>query len=181
MSKAPIWLCTGLLATLVFGQSMRYNVGRIATPEEIRAKDSLVSPDGTGLPNGDGTPKEGRLVYEQQCASCHGDKGQGIAPYPRLVGGQGTLETDKPVRTVGSYWPYATTIWHYVNNNMPYQQPGTLKSDEVYSVTAYLLYLNDIIAANDRMNRETLPKVTMPNRYGFIPDPRPDIKWAGGR
>jgi S-disulfanyl-L-cysteine oxidoreductase SoxD len=181
MFRTCVFLVALLLATLLLAQSRPYNVGREATTQDIQAKDTIVSADGSGLPPGRGIATQGRLVYQEHCASCHGDKGQGIAGSPALVGGQGTLATDKPVRTVGSYWPFATTVWDFVNKTMPYQAPGTLKTDDVYSVTAYVLYLNGIIADHDEMNQKTLPNVRMPNRDGFIPDPRPDTFFGGRR
>lgn len=176
MFRFGVVLTTALLGSLVFAQARRYNIGREATPEEIRARDISVSPGGSGLPLGRGTPKEGRLVYQTKCSSCHGDRGQGTQDYPALVGGRGTLTTDKPLLTVGSYWPYSTTVWDYIHRTMPYQEPGTLTTDETYSVTAYILYLNGIIRQDDEMNEKTLPKVRMPNRDGFVPDARPDVK-----
>lgn len=176
MSRIWMVAAIGLLATWLFAQTSHYNLGRAASPEETRARDISVRPDGTGLPPGRGTAKIGRLVYEAQCAGCHGPDGRGDRDYRALVGGQGTLATDHPLRTVGSYWPYATTVWDYINRAMPYRTPGNLKPNEVYSVTAYLLYLNGIIEENQELNQETLPKVRMPNRDGFVPDPRPDVK-----
>jgi cytochrome c len=143
------------------------NLGREATPAQIAGWDISVGPDGVGLPPGKGTAALGALVYEQKCQVCHGPKGAG-QPNDRLVGGQGTLATRTPVRTIGSYWPYATTIFDYVRRSMPYIQPQSLSDNEVYAVTAYLLNLNGIIGENDEMNAQTLPKVTMPNRANFI-------------
>ncbi len=116
---------------------------------------------------GAGTPADGALVYAQKCQVCHGDKGVG-GPNDRLVGGQGTLASKTPVRTIGSYWPYATTVFDYVRRSMPFFQPHSLTDSEVYAVTAYLLSLNGIIGEQDVMNAETLPKVKMPNRDNFI-------------
>ncbi len=174
MFRTCVFLVALLLATLLL-QSRRYNVGREATTQDIQAKDMIVSTDGSGLPPGRGTATQGRLVYQEHCANCHGDKGQGMAGYPALVGGLGTLATDKPVRTIGSYWPYATTVWDHIRRTMPYTEPGTLTPNETYSVTAYILFLNGIIDEPVELNEKTLPKVKMPNRDGFVPDPRPDI------
>ena len=143
------------------------NLGREATPAQIAGWDISVGPDGAGLPPGKGTPATGAVVYEQKCQTCHGAKGVG-QPNDRLVGGQGTLTSKAPVRTIGSYWPYATTVFDYVRRSMPYLQPQSLSNDEVYAVTAYLLNLNGIIGENDEMNARTLPKVTMPNQSSFI-------------
>ena len=143
-------------------------LGRPATPAEIAGWDISIPPDGRGLPPGAGTPAEGALVYAQKCQVCHGEKGVG-GPNDRLAGGQGTLASKAPVRTVGSYWPYATTVFDYVRRSMPFFQPHSLTDSEVYAVTAYLLSLNGIIGEQDVMNAETLPRVKMPNRDNFIP------------
>ncbi len=124
------------------------NLGHEATPAQIAGWDISVGPDGVGLPPGKGTPATGATVYEQKCQVCHGAKGAG-QPNDRLVGGQGTLTSKAPVRTIGSYWPYATTVFDYVRRSMPYIQPQSLSDDEVYAVTAYLLNLNGIIGEND--------------------------------
>ena len=143
------------------------NLGRPATAAEIAGWDISVGPDGAGLPPGGGTAVKGAAVYEQKCQACHGAKGAG-QPNDRLVGGHGTLASKTPVRTIGSYWPYATTVFDYVRRAMPYAQPQSLTDDEVYAVTAYLLQLNGIIGESDEMNARTLPKVTMPNRGNFV-------------
>jgi cytochrome c len=144
------------------------NLGRVATPEEIASWDISIGPDGAGLPPGSGTPKQGETVYAAKCVACHGEKGAG-KPNDQIVGGQGTLPGDKPpVKTVGSFWPYATTIFDYVRRAMPYNESKSLTNDEVYAVVAYILNLNGIITDNDTMNAQTLPKVKMPNRDGFV-------------
>jgi S-disulfanyl-L-cysteine oxidoreductase SoxD len=143
------------------------HLGRPATPAAVAGWDISIPPDGTGLPPGSGTPEQGAVVYVQKCQTCHGEKGAG-QPSDRLVGGQGTLASTKPVLTIGSYWPYATTVFDYVRRAMPYTQPQSLTNDEVYAVTAYLLHLNDIIGAQDVMNAQTLPQVKMPNRDNFL-------------
>jgi mono/diheme cytochrome c family protein len=143
------------------------NLGREATPAEIAGWDISVPPDGSGLPPGGGTAAAGAAVYAAKCQSCHGEKGAG-QPNDRLVGGRGTLAEPTPVRTIGSFWPYATTVFDYVRRSMPYQQPQSLTNDEVYAVTAYLLHLNGVIAEGDVMTAQTLPQVKMPNRDNFI-------------
>jgi mono/diheme cytochrome c family protein len=143
------------------------NLGRPATPAEVAGWDISIPPDGTGLPPGSGIPAQGAVVYAQKCQACHGEKGSG-KPNDQLVGGQGTLASPSPVRTIGSYWPYATTAFDYVRRAMPYTQPQSLTNDEVYAVTAYLLHLNGIIGAQEAMNAQTLPQVQMPNREHFI-------------
>jgi cytochrome c len=143
------------------------NLGRPATPAEVAGWDISIPPDGTGLPPGSGTPEQGAVVYIQKCQACHGEKGVG-QPNDRLVGGQGTLASASPVRTIGSYWPYATTVFDYIRRAMPYTQSQSLTNDEVYAVTAYLLHLNGIIGAQAVMNAQTLPQVQMTNRENFI-------------
>lgn len=143
------------------------NLGRVATAQEVAAWDISIPPDGAGLPAGSGTAKQGEAVYVAQCLACHGPKGVG-KPADRLVGGVGSLATEKPVRTVGSYWPYATTLFDYTRRSMPATRPLSLTNEEVYAVTAYLLYLNGIIGENTQMNATTLPQVKMPNRDGFV-------------
>lgn len=144
-------------------------LGRPASPAEIRLWDIDVLPDGTGLPAGSGSASRGKQVYEENCAACHGNRGQGgIAD--RLVGGQGSLATDQPVKTVGSFWPYSTTLFDYVRRAMPYPAPQTLNDDDTYAVVAYILILNGILSPDATLARSTLPAVRMPNRDGFVPD-----------
>ncbi|PYN85763.1 MAG: cytochrome C [Candidatus Rokuibacteriota bacterium] len=157
--------CAG--AGVTAGTTEGPNLGREATPAQVAGWDISVGPDGAGLPPGKGTPSAGALVYEQKCQACHGARGAG-QPNDRLVGGQGTLASKAPVKTIGSYWPYATTVFDYVRRAMPYMQPQTLSNDEVYALTAYLLNLNGIIGDSDEMSAQTLPKVTMPNQSNFI-------------
>jgi len=155
-------------------QSSTFGVGRPPTADEIRDLRSAIAPDGTGLPEGSGTVAAGREVFAAQCSRCHGPKAQGDVG-PALVGGQGTLATARPLKTVGSFWPYATTLWDYINRAMPFDKPGLLKPAEVYAVAAYILNINGIIGDADVMDAKTLPKVRMPNRDGFVADPRPDV------
>lgn len=157
-------------------KTARYGFGRPAVAADFTKHEYLIGPKGTALPKGHGTAKEGRTIYSQSCAACHGSHGEGTNEYPQLVGGKGSLKSDKPLPTVGSYWPYATTVWDYIHRAMPYQSPGTLKPDEVYAVTAYLLAMNGIVPEFFELNERTLPEVRMPNRDGFIADPRPDVK-----
>ncbi len=151
------------------------NLGRAPTEQEIRAWDIAISTEGKELPPGSGSAEEGAKIYADKCAKCHGATGQEALLGPRLVGGKGTLDTLHPVMTIGSYWPFATTVWDYINRAMPRMKEGTLSADETYSLTAYLLYLNGIIQKSDVMDAKTLPKVQMPNRNGFIPPQLKDI------
>ena len=143
------------------------DLGVPATAGQIAARDMSIPPDGSGLPSGSGTAKSGARVYAAKCAACHGKDGQG-SPNDRLVGGRGTLKDARPVRTVGSYWPYATTLFDYIRRAMPYPLPHSLSDEEAYSLTAYLLYLNGIIKQDAKINARTLPRVVMPNRDNFI-------------
>src|ERR1700761_9054266 len=147
--------------------------GRPATPAEIALWDIDVRPDGNGLPHGSGTVAQGKQVFAENCAACHGDNGVGGIK-DRLVGGQGTLASAMPVKTVGSFWPYATTLFDYIHRAMPYQAPGSLGIDDTYAVAAYILSLNGILPADDKLDRESLPKIRMPNRDGFVPQPEFD-------
>lgn len=143
------------------------DLGGTPSPELVAAWDISVSPDGAGLPSGSGTAVEGAPLYRVNCLVCHGQEGEGLLN-DRLVGGHGTIGGPAARKTVGSYWPYATTIFDYIRRAMPYLQPRSLTNDEVYALTAYLLYLNGIIDENETMNSATLPAVDMPNRDNFI-------------
>lgn len=145
------------------------DLGQDATPEEIAAWDISIAPDGITLPLGGGSAQDGAAVYESKCLSCHGEdgaSGEGLAD--PLVGGIGSLATREPKKTVGSYWPHATTLFDYVRRAMPFDAPMSLTDDEVYAVSAYILALNGIIRETDRMDADTLPAVEMPNKDGFI-------------
>lgn len=169
---------TLLFLGIVFSTTLQaqvYGLGKPATAREIAGWDIDVSPDGRGLPAGSGNAARGKPLYEQHCVACHGAKGEG-KPADRLVGGRGTLSSNAPAMTVGSYWPHATTVYDYINRSMPFHAPQSLKPDEVYSITAYLLFLNGIIGEHDVMDAKSLPGVQMPNRKGFVPDPRPDLQ-----
>jgi S-disulfanyl-L-cysteine oxidoreductase SoxD len=172
-----MWKLSAILlagTVMLVAESPKYGVGRPPIPDEIRALGAAIAPDGTGLPPGSGTVAAGREVFAAKCARCHGETaGGGVGP--TLVGGQGTLATAKPLKTVGSFWPYATTVWDYVNRAMPFDQPGVLKPPEVYALVAYILNLNGIIGNDQLMDAKSLPRVKMPNRDGFVADPRPDV------
>lgn len=161
-------------ASPLAAQLPTYGVGLTPTVEEVQAWDLTIPPDGQGLPPGSGTAALGKAIYAERCASCHGEKGED-PKYNVLVGGRGTLTTDKPVKTVGSFWQYAPTLWSYIRRAQPLDEPGSLTADQVYAVTAYLLHVNGIIREQDVMDAKALPLVKMPNRDGFVPDPRPDV------
>ena len=173
-ARATVIALLMAMAPAAHAQSPRYGLGRTPSAAEIGAWDVAVGPDGKELPSGSGTAVEGKAVYATRCALCHGATGR-EGPQDILVGGTGTLASVKPLKTVGSYWPYATTLWDYVNRAMPFDHPGTLPPDQVYATVAYVLYLNGIIGEHDSVNAQTLPTVRMPNRSGFVKDPRPDV------
>jgi S-disulfanyl-L-cysteine oxidoreductase SoxD len=184
MSTPKLWWLMGIVAPLAMAgiwpaaaQLPTYGVGRPPTAEEVRAWDLTIRPDGQGLPPGRGTAALGKPIYAERCAACHGETGED-PKYSRLVGGHGTLATDKPIRTIGSFWQYAPTLWSYIRRAQPYDNPGSLTPDQVYAVTAYLLHRNGIIGEQDVMDATTLPRVQMPNRDGFVSDPRPDVGQA---
>ena len=146
-------------------------IGRVPTAQEIKPWDIDVrGTDGAGLPPGKGNTVRGKVVYEQNCAACHGVNGVG-GIYVTLAGGQGSLATDMPVKTVGSFWPYAPTLFDYIRRAMPYPTPGSLSTDDTYAVAAYILQLNGVVPEGAVMDQNSMPKVRMPNRDGFIPEP----------
>jgi len=153
-----------------------YGFGETATPEMIAGWDIDVRPDGLGLPEGSGSVEEGEPLYEEKCAACHGFFGEGEGRWPKLAGGYGTLTEARPEKTIGSYWPYASTIWDYVHRAMPFFEPQSLTNDEVYAIVAYLLYLNDIVGDDFVLTRDNLASIEMPHRDGFYVDPRPDVR-----
>lgn len=163
-------LAVAALGALIWSQSSAQegpNLGVTATPAQIAGWDVSIPPSGEGLPAGSGTPAQGAAVFAVKCAACHGPQGEGLLN-DRLVGGQGSLTTDAAVKTVGSYWPYATTIFDYIRRAMPYLQPHSLTDDETYALTAYLLQMNGIIDADDVIDARTLPAVEMPNHDNFV-------------
>ena len=167
-----VFLCAMLCAAGAGAQTL--GLGSPATAADIEGWGAIVGPAGAELPRGGATAAEGRSVYERRCAACHGPTGT-EGPDDRLAGGRGSLATDGARKTVGSYWPAATTLWDYVYRAMPFNQPGSLTADEVYAAVAYVLFLNDLVGEDDRIDAATLPRVEMPNRDGFVPDPRPDL------
>jgi len=152
-----------------------YGIGRPASPAEIAGWNIDIDRHGNNLPPGSGTVSHGHEVFDQQCAACHGARGEGGVG-DRLVGGQGTLATEKPVRTVGSYWPYAPTLFDYIRRAMPQNAPQSLSNEDVYAVSAYILHLNGLLPAEATLDAGTLSAIKMPNRAMFVGDPRPDVK-----
>ena len=168
MRNAFLAACSALVVGCGGALAEGPNLGKAASPDEIASWDVSIGPDGAGLPAGSGTPQQGEQVYLTKCLACHGEKGAG-KPNDQLVGGQGSLQPGQaPVKTVGSFWPYATTVFDYVRRAMPLNDPKSLRDDEVYAVVAYILWLNGAIAENDKMDGQTLPAVRMPNRNGFV-------------
>ena len=171
--------CLIALAWLALATSaaVAHDFGRTATAEEIRLWDIDVRPDGAGLPQGSGTVARGRQLFNMTCFACHGENGVG-GIRDRLVGGIGSLASENPVRTVGSYWPYATTLFDYIRRAMPYFAPGSLSDDDTYALSAYILALNGFVAADAQLDRTSLLKLKMPNRDGFFTDPEfAALKW----
>jgi S-disulfanyl-L-cysteine oxidoreductase SoxD len=183
---AGLLMVTSVATSEALAQMPTYGVGRAPTAEEVKAWDLTIPPDGQGLPPGRGTAVLGKPVYAERCAACHGENGED-PKYRALAGGRGPLTSaelsenldwllgGKPVLTIGRFWPYATSLWGYINRAQPFDEPGSLTHDQVYAVTAYLLYLNGIIGEADVLDAGTLPAVKMPNRNGFVPDSRPDV------
>lgn len=173
--QAGLLALSALLASTAASAAEKYGLGTPATAEQIAGWDINVFADGRNLPAGSGTVMAGRDIYNAQCLSCHGAKGEGGLG-DKLAGGMGTLASAKPVKTVGSYWPYAPTLFDYIRRAMPLNAPQTLSNDEVYATTAYVLFLNQLVKEDTRIDAKTLAEMKMPNRDGFVPDPRPDVK-----
>ncbi len=169
-AAAAVWFFTGPAAA-----DPKYGLGRAATSEEIAGWDIDVRPDGVGLPSGSGNVTDGEAIYIERCASCHGEFGEGAGRFPVLMGGFDTLIEDRPEKTIGSYWPYATTIWDYVHRAMPFGDAQSLTADETYAVTAFLLYLNEVVEEDFVLSKRNLAKVRMPNAAGFFVREGPDI------
>jgi cytochrome c len=163
-------------ATAQAGERKFPALGKIATPEQIQAWDIDVRPDGQGAPAGSGTATKGEPIYIERCAACHGDFGEARGRYPVLVGGHGTLKDDRPEKTIGSYWPYASTLFDYIKRAMPFGEAQTLTDDEVYAITAFLLNMNDVIDSDFVLDASTIGKIEMPNAKNFFADPRPDAQ-----
>jgi len=179
----PIVACALAAGTLLAagaaaqeGGPARFGFGTPATAEQIRAWDIDAGPDGEGLPPGSGTAAEGEAIYAAQCAACHGVNLEGVPATggETLIGGRGSLAGAAPLKTVESFWPYAPTLFDYIGRAMPFNAPGSLGADEVYAVSAYILFRAGLFSREAVLNAQTLPQVRMPNREGFRPDERPD-------
>lgn len=159
----------GTVVPAALGQT--YGLGTAAPPEAVSAWDITVGPRGVGLPEGSGTAREGADVYEVRCKECHGEGGTG-GDQAALVGDPAQLLESPPSKTVGSFWPYATTLFDYTRRAMPFEEPGTLTADQLYAVTAYVLFLNGIVGEDQSLDKDSLPAIQMPNQDGFVRDPR---------
>lgn len=163
----PLFVAAWLFAAGMASAEDSPRLGEALSAEQIAALDYTIMPDGDGLPEGSGNAVAGRDVYLKNCLACHGENGTG-GVNDALSGGHGSINGPQPQKTVGSYWPYATTIFDYVRRAMPLQSPGVLSNDDIYAVTAYLLFINDIIAEDTEMNADSLANVKMPNRDHFV-------------
>ena len=159
-----------------FAQAPGYsNLGRTPSKDEIQAWNQAIGPQGKELPPGSGTAKQGEKIFADKCAACHGPAGEGSQLAPRLIGGRGALNIPTPSRTLANYWPFATTVWDYINRAMPPKQEGSLSAADVYALTAFILYRNEIIPEGLVLDAKSLPAVKMPNRDGFVPQGLADI------
>lgn len=167
----------GLAVLAAPAQAEKLGLGRAALPEEIAAWTVQVFPDGTNLPEGEGSVADGETLFSEKCAACHGEFAEGVDNWPKLAGGDGTLADQDPLKTVGSYWPYLSTVWDYAHRSMPFGNAGTLSADETYAITAYILYSNDLVADDFVLSKANFLSVEMPNAGGFIVDDRPETEY----
>ena len=172
MSKCLSALLAVALASTAFAAERKLDIGRVATPAEIAGWDIDVRPDGQGLPPGSGGVKAGEAVYMGKCAACHGEFGESAGRWPQVAGGAGSLKSDDPVKTVGSYFAHLSTVFDYVRHAMPFGDAQSLTNDELYAVVAYMLFLNDIVEETFVLSRDTFGSVKMPNAGGFYDDDR---------
>ena len=175
MSKSLKVVSAGLALALFTGTTFaagKYGLGRAATSEEVAAWNIDVRPDGAGLPEGSGDVAQGEEIWAEKCAACHGDFGEAVDRWPVIAGGSGTLASEDPVKTVGSYWPYLSTVFDYVNRAMPFAEARSLEADEVYALTAYILNVNDLVDDDFELSKANFTQVRLPNEDGFTPDDR---------
>jgi len=173
------FLRTFLIAGLIAAPAMaeKFNLGRAALPTEVAAWNIDVRPDGQGMPAGSGSVIEGEALFTEQCAACHGDFGEAVGRWPALAGGNDTLADERPVKTIGSYWPYLSTAWDYINRAMPYGDAQSLSADEVYQLVAYILYLNDEVEEDFVLSQGNFADFTMPNADSFRLDDRDQAEY----
>jgi cytochrome c len=174
--EAGLALGVALIASTAFAGP--FDLGREATPDEVAAWDIDVRPDGQGLPEGRGTVEDGEQIFADNCASCHGDFGEGVDRWPVLAGGDGSLTNEFPVKTIGSFWPYASTIYDYVHRAMPFGDAQSLTPDETYALVAYILNLNYVVEDDFELSNENFAEVRMPNEDGFFMDDRIETEHA---
>lgn len=167
-------LCIGAFAA----HAQQFGLGRAALPEELAAWDTDIRPDGRGLPAGSGNVLDGEEIYADKCAVCHGDFGEGVDRWPVLAGGQGSLSDSRPVKTLGSYWPYLSTSWDYIYRAMPFDDAASLGVDETYAIVAYLLFVNDLVDdENFTLSDKNFASIKLPNAASFRPDDRPETEY----
>lgn len=178
MSKYPriAAALAGLCLVALPAEAGKLNLGREAHPDEIAAWDRDVRPDGQGLPAGKGSVKEGEPLYLERCASCHGEFGEGAGRWPVLAGGAGSLRKESPEKTVGSFWPYASTAFDYIQRAMPYGNARSLEPNEVYAIVAYLMFMNDVVREDFTLSKENFASVKLPNAGGFYDDDREKVE-----
>ena len=175
--KALILSTAAVSLLAASASASKLGLGTEATPEQIAGWDIDIRPDGQGLPDGRGTVLQGEEVFAEQCAACHGDFAEGVDRWPVLAGGVETLATDDPVKTVGSYWPYLSTVYDYIYRAMPFGNAQSLTPDQTYAIVAYLLYMNDVVVDEEfELSRENFTSIRLPNEHGFIDDDRPDTR-----
>lgn len=167
INATVLMLSSLLLSFPLYADEESPALGQRISPEEVAAIDLIVEPDGTGLPEGQGNARQGRAIYERQCLVCHGAQGEGVQGAPALAGGDMNSE-GPPLRTVGSYWPLTSTLFDFIRRAMPANAPKTLSNDEVYAVTAYVLNMSDIVAADTVLDASNLADIKMPNSEGFV-------------
>jgi len=176
LDLALVLACGLLISQPAFSQPL--GLGRIALPEEIAAWNTDVRADGKGLPTGSGSVREGEEIFAAKCAVCHGDFGEGVGRWPVLAGGQDTLEDARPLKTLGSYWPYLSTAWDYIYRTMPFGDAASLSPDETYALVAYLLYLNDLVDEDSfELTEQNLALIHLPNEGGFRFDDRASVEF----
>ncbi|MAE91617.1 MAG: MFS transporter [Pelagibaca sp.] len=178
VAEAPSGVLVGAATAATTDGGGTFGLGREALPEEVAAWDLDVSPDGTGLPAGSGDVWTGETVFEENCAVCHGSFAEGVDNWPKLAGGDGTLADEDPLKTVGSYWPYLSTVWDYVHRSMPFGNAQSLTPDEVYAITAYILYSNDLVDDDFELSDANFAEFEMPNAEGFIVDDRAETEYS---